>query len=1296
MLNGALSRAIRDAGPRYMPGLDQTFPNIEIESLVETIESLSRGEALRLRIKKYREQLSKNARLAALPSGKCKSAEELNKRIARLVGCINNVVPCIRRVEKCVETIDKRVSWVALKNGTITGKALCSDCLEQVAICNDELQGRGVRYDQDLAALREAFRNVNGTLEEILTYLGSIHARLINRPALLITSAAGMGKTHFVCDLAQRSLKAKASALIVLAKDLDTSCESVLSSVMEYAQLGANEKRLLKFLDKSARISQGRSLIIIDGLNECEPGLWKRGLRSFLMLMRQFPSVGVVLTCRTPFEDLYIPRLCRKLLISASHPGLSDNLPASLKAFFSYYRLPAPQVPLLYDEFAHPLFLRVVCMSLRETAVEKRHRRIREIASGQEGLTKLYEDFIRTKQRDVNAKLCRKFGVRKLSAIVTKEDWLWSSGLRPGFVKDIAERMVATHCRYVSYDDCRNALKSYFLSKKQLASAVRILISEGILIQSLDWSKERPVEVLEFPYQKVSDHLIVRTALAHCGRNETKIRELLRSWLKNPYLLEAVTIALPERIKNAEVFDFLERNQIRTDVVRAFLSGIRWRKANTITARTRKMLKKVLEYDTLRNEAFDALTALALRPQSDSPRALLESVLIGKSTAQRDLTWSEYLRVGRRDSPIKRTIEWILDLHKIEVASDQGKSIVEVLKWFLTSTNRLERDRCTRCLWKIGMKEPQLLFDATMNSFCINDPYVIERMVAASYGVGMHFCGGIGVNFQKINEFVVYALRLYNRMFRGGAIESPKHALTRDYARHTMYLAQHVRPGTFGTKAMARIEAPLTRASFRKWGYREDKNRDQYRDGNAPIHLDFETYVLPTILPDRYDVERHPKKRTLLKQVRFRISDLGWHLKTFGSIDSEIATFNYFNNQTNSETKVDRYGKKYSWIAYYELASKYEMERPKGGRADNYRLDIDPSFPGDPTSIKFITDNLIGRSKTDFRSWIHTTRFPKPKCLKLSRLSGVDSDFAWLNLESAVTQDSGFEKRVNLFVHAFFIRDTDLTLLKKVIQRTTFDWNQVAFSRDEHRYFAGEFPWIMTFPGADKQMMQFQIGEIEEKVRRDEMIFSNGNGQLSEQDLVELADLAQQRLQTDSKYGSFEEAFCAIIEERRLSIEVRQREHVTKSPQYKEILVESPCLRMHWEGNSTTKYKSVSVPNSDFARRFNLRILPSDWVFLDRSGKVALVTSSHGEWTSVLDEGLFAREDLVRDYLNENHYELVWFTKSEKISSFGKHDEIRAKYPGCPLLRSDARVYHYNSLLKTTEELGKLCPPVKS
>jgi len=105
--------------------------------------------------------------------------------------------------------------------------------------------------------------------------------------------------------------------------------------------------------------------------------------------------------------------------------------------------------------------------------------------------------------------------------------------------------------------------------------------------------------------------------------------------------------------------------------------------------------------------------------------------------------------------------------------------------WTLTSTNRSLRDNATYALYQFGCSDPANLFLLTIESLEINDPYVPERMLAASYGVAMSlWADPKGAKVR--DDLPSFAKLIVEKMFAPNAPHSTCHALMTGYATGIM------------------------------------------------------------------------------------------------------------------------------------------------------------------------------------------------------------------------------------------------------------------------------------------------------------------------------------------------------------------------------------------------------------------------------------------------------------------------------------------------------------------------------
>ena len=230
--------------------------------------------------------------------------------------------------------------------------------------------------------------------------------------------------------------------------------------------------------------------------------------------------------------------------------------------------------------------------------------------------------------------------------------------------------------------------------------------------------------------------------------------------------------------------------------------------------------------------------------------------------------------------------------------------------WALTSTVRPLRDKTTRALYWYGRRFPQEFFDLVMQSLSINDPYVSERMLAATYGVAMARQHDFQDDSFTREILPLYGRQLYETMFKPDAPHATTHILARDYARRTIDIALIHHPDLLTADEKRYITPPFTEGGIREWGESEDRDAGGYRDGNLPLHMDFENYTLGRLVKDRrnYDFE-HDEYKRVRANIFWRIYDLGYSLDSFGKIDKWIAQENLGYGRSKNGGKTDRYGK---------------------------------------------------------------------------------------------------------------------------------------------------------------------------------------------------------------------------------------------------------------------------------------------------------------------------------------------------------------------------------------------------
>ena len=150
-----------------------------------------------------------------------------------------------------------------------------------------------------------------------------------------------------------------------------------------------------------------------------------------------------------------------------------------------------------------------------------------------------------------------------------------------------------------------------------------------------------------------------------------------------------------------------------------------------------------------RRHPFDRLWEVRDGVDHQLNARFLDRVLIDMPVWGRDLRWTEWVRL--RAATILADLDRLEDRWLGSEVRDEGDDLnARAVAWLLTSTNLSLRDRATRALHRYGQTDPRRLFALATPMLDVTDPYVTERLVAASCGVATsHQMPDPGGGFEK-------------------------------------------------------------------------------------------------------------------------------------------------------------------------------------------------------------------------------------------------------------------------------------------------------------------------------------------------------------------------------------------------------------------------------------------------------------------------------------------------------------------------------------------------------------------
>ena len=678
------------------------------------------------------------------------------------------------------------------------------------------------RLESEISAasrLRDAVRQVHNFVD------GPGYAALTTN-SLLLLGEWGTGKTHFLCDVTKQRTRKKPPTLFVLAQHLPVR-DNPLDAVCEASAVAETDEGLLSGLQALGEEVGGRSLLLIDGINESDRSVWRRALPAIARRLCELPNVGLVLSCRRPFEKQILTKAASKLIVEVEHPGFQRiEFDAQVK-FFEFYNISAPQVPLISPEFSRPLFLKLFCEAIKGLSKRHKSKRLRDIASGQQGMSHVLEHFAKTIGRNIEID----FNVPRSTC------WRILKGTRAasGNIAGIAALMACESRDYVIWDECLQVIEDVTnLTRSRAQGLARRMIADGLLTEAWRWN-DGQFDVIQFPYQRFGDHLIARHFLeAHLDtENETTIRhsldvnqplgkifELIQGGRRFAMagLAGAIMLEFPERVKRvlpeAErelAFYLPQKKYSARALAEVFLDGLHWRSAESFSKQTDRLVGFFLTKCSahVAHDTLEVLVSLASRPGHPYSANRLYANLERYDMAERDLFWSEYLRQADQSSSIVyRLLNWVERSTESGIGGDVAPNTISLLSLFLTTTNRYLRDRTTRALFLVGLDHPNYLFERSLRSLQFNDVYMPERMLAASYGVAMSLWADPrgGCLRSKLPEF---AHDIVETMFFPGAPFATSHVLMRDYALGVVELARKIKRGCIASRKVKYLKPPF-------------------------------------------------------------------------------------------------------------------------------------------------------------------------------------------------------------------------------------------------------------------------------------------------------------------------------------------------------------------------------------------------------------------------------------------------------------------------------------------------------
>ena len=1008
----------------------------------------------------------------------------------------------------------------------------------------------------------------------------------LNERQVAIIADFGRGKTFLAAQITSRQGNTP-EGILLHGGDLggSHSLDDLAGQVVIQGHRISTMEALLAAVDAAGRRASRRLPIVIDGLNEAEdPRKWKALLASVDEALRKYPHVLLVSTVRPEFIGEVLPP---ELHCRVDIRGFQEDLDSALDKYFDYYQIDPSDAELPMWLLDHPLTLKLYCQVANPS-----RERVVGVEALPGSLTGLFDRFLE-QSRDRISELSPR------THWYGSEDVLWA-------LQQVGLDLWDRRSRSVPLSALRSKLGD--ADRPWTVSIVHALEQEGILTRGRDGLNE----VLA-AYDALAGHLIADALLSSMNRRE------LESWLKD------------STTKAALFGDRSERHPLASDVIRSLVGLFPrrhyrmhlWNHLDEPERTTALIATAALEGQYLDQETVDCLAALISRVPEANPYIFervwqtrgsvvhplnsdfLERVVRPMPVSERDLRWSEWVK--RNSQGILADLQLLVDNWRSNRQRDKrDQLLVGWVKWLLSSTVLELRDMATMAVYWFGRGDPKALFDVTLESLSLNDSYIPERMLAASYGVAMACWPEPSfANFRQAIRPL--AQGLYERMFAPDAKYSTAHALMQDYALGIIELALRVDPRTLNEEQLTHTKRPLKQVEspFLPANAVTDL---EFEDVDIAFHMDFENYTLGRLVEGRanYDYD-HKEYSDIRRQVRWRVGNLGFSNETFAEVDRLIANDSWHSRGARS--RVERYGKKYSWIAFFEMygVRLSQGRLPDWGEHDRPSdSDIDPSFPTPPRNWVPESENPLNRGPKDVVEWVSTGPTPDyQSILKLEEIDGAPGP--WLLLDGFIEQgQEGDDRLIFTFLRCLLAGPSELQQVFAEYDRRPYPGNwAIPDPISDTNTFAGEIPWSTRFAYS----LRDENGAAERQVVR-----------------------AFKEYGPDPREG---------------------------------VPIELPVASFLWERSSHSSVNQVGsamVPSPALCERLGLMSHAQQFDLYDPEGAIASICliSKQGKTSTSL---LYMREDLLSRYATETDQTIGWLVWGERTPSYAAWERTEKEIP---------------------------------
>lgn len=743
----------------------------------------------------------------------------------------------------------------------------------------------------------------------------TIENELIKKRCLIIKGDAGTGKTQLLSTAANEILNKNGYAILLLGQNF-ISKSPVKKQILSNLDLNIDFDNFLNYLEGLGEENSKFIYVFIDALNESvDRNIWKINVNSLINTLDKFPHIKLVLSVRSGYETLVFDdavnsKISKGTVPALVHKGFFEDSIEAIQSFLNYYNIPfSPSYAISY-EMTNPLFLKLFCDTYDGEDVE---------------MFSLFEKVIRKTNNELN----------------DMYDLGTDNNIVIHLLNQIIDYQLSTNKRISK----ENLLKLPFWDTYGL-NAIKLKYLDSLSKSNLlnTFAKDE-VEYYYFGYNLLDDFLTAKLII-----KKSNDRNTLIEYIKND-LLE-ITDNLISKDGNTGAFivlcslyydkykeelfsiiiDLINDDYRKQSIIENYIESFQWRKNTSINEKI--FINFINKYKIDRRVVFSVLFQNATKVNNPLNSEFLHKLLFNRSLARRDHLWTTYINDNiDENSRIFHLIE-LFEKGNICINFNDESTVLILItfSWLLTSSNRFLRDKTSKAIIEILKFNFDLCIELLIKFENVNDPYVIQRL----YGIVFGVCTRTkNINKNSYLELVNY---VYYSIFDKDLVYPD--ILLRDYAKSIIEFYIY----KFGTDGLdfgiSKIYPPYNSVEIpvaeKQDYYREDNyssgfnSIDSSMKPNTLSHWygDFGRYEFEAALNEFKDVDVENSYHYAMQFIR---DELGYTDELFSEYDKHC----YY--QRNETKKVERIGKKYQWIAMYNILARISDRHLLNDYNDKYR-----------------------------------------------------------------------------------------------------------------------------------------------------------------------------------------------------------------------------------------------------------------------------------------------------------------------------------------------------------------------